>query len=164
MPACFIVFGAVLRPDGSPGPALLRRIEGALAAAKGDPDAVFLVTGGQPRSDVTEAAVMARLLREAGIAADRILIEDAAVNTRDSALRCAAMLRERPTLGPVLACSDRFHQPRCVWLLRRAGIEAVAAPMPDERPAMRMNAWLYYRLREAAALAAERAAIILRRR
>lgn len=164
MPSCFVIFGARLRPDGSPGPALERRVAGALAAAAGDGNAQFLITGAQPRAGRTEAAVMRDLLRKAGIAEQRILVEDAAHNTRSSAIYCAAMLRARPILSPVLVCSDRFHQARCVLLLRACGVMARAAPMPDERATMRRQVWLFYRLRELAAIPYDALMITLRRR
>jgi vancomycin permeability regulator SanA len=159
-----VIFGARLRPDGRPGPALERRVAGALAAAAGNREARFLVSGAQPRGGRTEAAVMRELLHTAGIDDARILVEDAAHNTRSSAIHCAAILRAQPALSPVLVCSDRFHQTRCVMLLRACGIAARAAPMPDERAAMRWQVWLFYRLRELAAIPYDALMIALRRR
>ena len=164
MPHCLVIFGARLKPDGTAGPALRRRIAGALAAAQGQPDAHFLVTGAQPQAGRTEAEVMRQLLRAAGIADHRILTEDAAANTRASAINCSAMLRARPTLRPVRVCSDRFHQARCVLLLRQCGLAAEAAPMPDERREMRAHVWLFYRLRELAAISYDATRLALRRR
>ena len=164
MPACFVIFGARLRPDGSPGPALERRVAGALAAASGQGDARFLVSGAQPQGGRTEATVMRELLRRAGIDDSRILVENEAHNTRSSAVNCAAILRAHPELSPVLVCSDRFHQPRCVLLLRACGIAARAVPMPDERMAMRPQIWLFYRLRELAAIPYDTLRIALRGR
>jgi vancomycin permeability regulator SanA len=159
-----VIFGARLRSDGRPGPALLRRIAGALAAAAGEPKARFLVTGAQPRGGRTEAAVMRELLHKAGIHDSRILVENTADNTRASAIRCAAILRAHAELSPVLVCSDRFHQARCVMLLRACGIAARAAPMLDERAVMRWQLWLFYRVRELAALPYDALMIALRRR
>lgn len=159
-----MIFGARLRPDGRPGPALVRRVTGAIAAASGEPDARFLVTGAQPRGGRTEAAVMRELLHKAGIDDSRIIVEDAAQNTRASAILCAAILRAHPGLSPVLVCSDRFHQARCVMLLRACGIAARAAPMANERATMRWQLWLFYRLRELAALPYDALMIAFRRR
>ena len=159
-----MIFGARLRPDGRPGPALMRRVAGAVAAASGKPDARFLVTGAQPRGGRTEAAVMRELLHKAGVDDQRILVEDEAHNTRSSAIRCAAILRAHPGLSPVFVCTDRFHQARCVMLLRACGIAARAAPMANERRMMRWQLWLFYRLRELAALPYDALMIALRRR
>ena len=143
---------------------MTRRVAGAIAAASGEPDARFLVTGAQPRGGRTEAAVMRELLRKAGIDDSRILVEDAAHNTRASAIHCAAILRAHPELSPVLVCSDRFHQARCVMLLRACGIAARAAPMANERETMRWQLWLFYRLREFAALPYDALMVACRRR
>jgi uncharacterized SAM-binding protein YcdF (DUF218 family) len=143
---------------------LKRRVAGALAAAQGQSEAHFLITGAQPRGGRTEAAVMRDLLRKAGIPESRLVVEDAAHNTRSSAIYCAAILRARPDLSPVLVCSDRFHQARCVLLLRACGVMARAAAMPDERTAMRRQVWLFYRLREMAAIPYDALMITLRRR
>ena len=76
----------------------------------------------------------------------------------------AAILRAHPELSPVLVCSDRFHQARCVMLLRACGVAARAAPMANERTTMRWQLWLFYRLRELAALPYDALMIALRRR
>jgi uncharacterized SAM-binding protein YcdF (DUF218 family) len=164
VPACFVIFGARLRPDGTAGAALKRRVAGALAAAPEHRDAVFIVSGAQPQSGITEADVMRDLLRTANVPDDRILIENHAHNTRASAINCAAILKSRPELAPIWVCSDRFHQPRCIMLLRLCGITAEAAPMPDERRMMRWQLWLFYRLREFAAIPYDAMMIALRRR
>lgn len=59
------------------------RVEKALEAAGGDPDTVFLVTGGNrhKRGPLSEAVFMEGYLREKGIPAGRILLEDEAENT-----------------------------------------------------------------------------------
>jgi uncharacterized SAM-binding protein YcdF (DUF218 family) len=164
MPACYVIFGARLKPDGSAGAALKRRIAGALAAARNNPDAHFLVTGAQPQAGRTEAEIMRQLLIAAGIPEERILVEDAAHNTRSSAINCTAMLHARPALRPVAVCSDRFHQPRCILLLRQCGLAAEMVPMPDERREMRAHVWLFYRLREVAAITYDATRLALRRR
>ena len=45
MSEVIVVFGAALRPDDTPSPALIRRIETAAIAAR-ESDATVLVTGG----------------------------------------------------------------------------------------------------------------------
>ena len=59
------------------------RAEKAFEAAGGDPDTVFVVSGGNMHRDgeLTEAGYMAALLRERGVSEDRILTEDKAENT-----------------------------------------------------------------------------------
>ncbi len=66
------------------------------------------------------------------------------------------MLGRRP--GPVRDASSGYHLPRCVMLLRMAGMRAAACPPPPRR------AWVWYwRLRECAALPYDAIVMGLRR-
>ena len=146
--AAIIIFGAAVRPDGTPSRTLRRRVEAARRWAARLEAPLFVPTGGVGRHGPAEAAVMARLLREAGVPAARILAEPTARDTLASARACAALLRDHG--GPVFAASSGYHLPRCLMLLRLAGIRARGCPPPpaDGRLAQR---WLP-RLREAVAL------------
>jgi uncharacterized SAM-binding protein YcdF (DUF218 family) len=55
-------------------------------------------------------------------------------------------------VGPVFACSSAYHLPRCLLLLRLAGIAASPCPPPQVPAAT--SRWLrwYWRLRETPAL------------
>ncbi len=70
---------------------------------------------------------MRRLLLDLGVPDDRIVVEDTARNTRQSAVRCSAMLRARADVGVVVVCSSRYHIRRCRMLLRLSGIRPDAA-------------------------------------
>ncbi len=146
--AIIIIFGAAVLPDGSPSATLRSRVAAALRWAARLDDAVFLPTGGVGRHGPAEAVVMARLLREAGVAPERILIEPTARNTMASANACARMLRGHG--GRVFAASSLYHLPRCLMLLRLAGIHARACPPPPASGSFTRR-W-YMRMRELAAL------------
>jgi vancomycin permeability regulator SanA len=150
-----VVFGATVRPDGGPSAALLRRV--VTAARYGRP-AVFLVTGAGPHPTVNEAALMARLLREQGIAAGDIIEENAAQSTRQSVLLCRPILRRLPAGGRIVVCSDGFHVPRCRWLFRLAGVRTSAHAAPPE------SLQLGWRLREFAAIIVDTIAMLARSR
>ena len=61
-PPLIVIFGAVVRPDGSPSASLLRRIGYGLDAAKAHPDAPVLCSGGVCRPGTpSEASIMARV-------------------------------------------------------------------------------------------------------
>ena len=91
---------------------------------------------------------MARLLREHGVPEDRILLEETGGDTLSSATAVARLLRHHA--GPVYAASSGFHQPRCVLLLRLAGLDARRSP-PPAPPATPGQRW-YWRVRELPAL------------
>lgn len=110
--------------DGSPSGALQRRVEAAIVAASHSPDPIFLVTGGRGRSGYVEADVMRRMLLAAGIPDEHVVCERKARNTLASVRNCAPQLAARRDVDRVFVCTDRYHQPRCRWLLQIAGIES----------------------------------------
>ncbi len=123
-----IVFGARVLPSGEPSPLLRRRLAGALAAAAACHDPWFLVMGGGG-----EALAMRQVLGGHGVAWERILVERESRDTLEQARRAAAILAGLPGHGRVLACTSPFHQPRCLLLLRLAGVRAERPPMPPDR-------------------------------
>ena len=147
MNTVLVIFGAALRPDGAPSPALLRRVEAAIEAARAS-DATLLATGGVVTAPVAEAVVMRALIEAAGIAPARIVLEDQAQTTLGSVRLCAPILRR---LAPrrIIVCSDDYHLPRCRWLMRLAGFRT--EPLPARAPRPR----IWTRLREIIALPAD---------
>lgn len=145
----YVIFGAAVRPDGSPSSTLRARVMAASAAAAGDSAARFLVTGGQGRYGRPEAQVMAALLAEEGIPLERILVEDRASDTLDSAVLAAALLRERGDAGRVVACSSAYHVRRCRLLLRLTGIRAEGLAGQGDFASLGLRLWLYHSLRDA---------------
>jgi len=145
-----IIFGAAVRPDGSASPALRRRVDAAAAFGVRLPAPLYVPTGGQGRFGPPECTVMAALLRERGVPPDRILEEATGTDTLSSVLACAALLRTHRHAGPVFAATSGYHLPRCLLLLRLAGVPARPVPPPEADPSWPRR-W-YWRLREAPAL------------
>ena len=159
-----IVFGAAVRPDGAPSGTLKRRIATAAGTAGTARPLRYLVTGGPVRHPEPEALVMRRLLVELGVREDRILVEDRARNTRESARLCAAILGGRGDVGAVLVCSSRYHLPRCRLLLRLHGIRCGAAVASEDAAALGRARYAYSWLRELAAMPFDALRAVLRRR
>lgn len=126
-----IIFGAALRPDGTPSPALLHRVLAAVQFGARQNAPLYLVTGGVPRHGLTEASVMRRLLLEAGISPEAILEDHAATDTFDSVVNCTKILKEQGFDGHNLALTtSTYHLPRCLLLMRLAGWRVRAVPFP----------------------------------
>ena len=151
-PAAIVIFGAAVRPDGTPSGTLRHRVEAAAQFGEALPaPPLYLPTGARGRHGEAESTVMARLLREGfGVPAARIREEPTGTDTLSSARAVAAMLRGHA--GPVFAATSAYHLPRCVLLLRLAGLGARAVPPPTAPAATAWRKRWWWRLREAPAL------------
>ncbi|WP_376099635.1 YdcF family protein [Roseomonas sp. CCTCC AB2023176] len=144
-----VIFGAAVRPDGTPSETMRRRVIAAAQAAMGLVAPLYLPTGGLGRNGPTEATLMRRLLEEAGVDPADILEEPTGTDTLSSAFAVAALLRARGGVGRVLAVSSGYHLRRCVMLLRLAGVPAEGGAAAQPGPGFAEWRW---RLREAPAL------------
>jgi uncharacterized SAM-binding protein YcdF (DUF218 family) len=144
--AVIVIFGAAVRPDGQPSPTLRLRVEAAARFGRRFDKPLFIPTGAKGRHGDAESVVMSRLLVAAGFDAASIRTEETGTDTLSSV---RAVVRMIPTGAPVYACSSGYHLPRCLLLLRLAGVRARACPPPPAPPSKLR--W-YWRLREAPAL------------
>jgi vancomycin permeability regulator SanA len=147
-----VIMGAAVWADGQPSNAMRRRVKGALTSARHYPNTRFLVSGGVGVHPPSEAEVMARLLRESGVPEPNILREDQSTDTMESVRRCVDIVSGFPDLGNVVICSDVYHIPRCRWLFRLLGIRTLAGEVQSGRCENSWSRWMYYLLREVAAL------------
>ena len=144
--AAIVIFGAAVRPDGRPSGALRRRVEAAARFGAALDAPLFMPTGGVGRHGPSEAGVMAGLLREFGVEAGRIVLEETGVNTLGSVRACARLLRAREHRGQVYAASSAYHLPRCLLLLRLGGVPARPVPIGASGNVGLARRW-YWRLR-----------------
>jgi uncharacterized SAM-binding protein YcdF (DUF218 family) len=158
--AIIIIFGAAVRPDGSPSPALRRRVDAASRFGATLPAPHYMPTGAQGRFGPAESTVMSALLRDRGVSPGRITEEPTGTDTFSSVLACAALLRARGHAGPVFAATSGFHLPRCLLLLRLAGWPARPVPPPEADPSWPRR-W-FWRLREVPALPYDTALMLAR--
>jgi uncharacterized SAM-binding protein YcdF (DUF218 family) len=149
--ACFVIFGAAVRPDGTPSWTLRRRVETALTLAQSESGAIFLATGGVGRHFPAEAQVILDLLVARGIDPSKILIEDQATDTLESVVFCDEILR-RHGLHTIIVCSSGYHTPRCALLFRLLGYEVAMGRTQSDLPHLGWPRYLAYVLKEAIAL------------
>lgn len=155
-----ILFGAALWPGGRPSPTLSRRIGWAAAAANVHPHAPVFCSGGVGRHGPSEASVMAERLRDMGLAAERLVLDEASRDTLQNVVAACRFLRARD-LSECLACTDPYHLPRVRMLFAALDIRARAAPgvsSPLTAYGLRMAA------REALAFPYDLAVVLARRR
>lgn len=142
-----VIFGAAVRPDGTPSGALRDRVGAAVRFGRRLlPRPLYVLTATQGRDGAPRAALMTALLLERGIEPEQIVIEPTGRNTLDSALAVARLLRGIDS--PVYAATSAYHMPRCVLLLGLAGLDAHRSPASiGPASSRRLRRW-FWRLRE----------------
>lgn len=112
---CIVVLGFQLEPDGSMAGELTGRCETALACLRRYPNAVLAVTGGGTAFNnraVTEGGAMAEWFVAHGVAAEKLITEEASLTTADNAVNTCALLREKaPQVQQLLIVSSDYHLP-----------------------------------------------------
>jgi len=127
-----VVLGAAVRPGGRPSPTLRRRTLHAIRQFEQGFSDFMIFTGGTGRHSPSEAEVMRRLAAEHGIPDDRLILEETAASTLDSAFACARIIREKGW-STAFVVSDRYHLFRSVSLFRRLGIQAYGSAPAEEK-------------------------------
>jgi vancomycin permeability regulator SanA len=159
----FVILGAAVWRDGVPSPALRRRVAAALQAARDVPNARFLPTGGVGRHAPSEAAVMQRLLHDAGIPDDRIVLEEQGTDTLSSIVACVRLLENAGDVATVTVCTDAYHVARVRAVFRVLGVRTVGAPAHGAAGALGLRRYAWALAREVLGLPWDVALAIARR-
>ena len=119
-----VVLGAQVRQDGTPSEVLRHRLTAAETYLDANPRTRAVVTGGQgPNEPCPEGDAMAAWLEARGIAAERIVVEDAAETTVENLENSWALIADPDaTVGIV---TNDFHLFRAVRMARHQGISHV---------------------------------------
>jgi uncharacterized SAM-binding protein YcdF (DUF218 family) len=157
-----VILGAAVRPDGAPSSALARRIAGGHAMALRHPEAPVFCSGAAGRHGPSEASVMARLLTARGIAADRLVLDEASRDTLQTVAAASLFVRERGLAG-VIVCSDSYHVPRARLIFALLGVMSRSGPVRSGLRETGFGYWLWMRLREALAIPYDGAITLVRR-
>lgn len=145
---CAIVLGAKVMKDGSPSPALARRVAHAVALAQGGRVAHLLMSGGAVNHPVPESHVMRDLAVAAGVAPGNIHVEDRSRNTIGNA-RFSAPIVAAHGWTRLLLVTDTFHLPRARLIFARHGLKVAAS---GARPESVNAEWVAAHLREIPAM------------
>lgn len=111
VPDAIVVFGQTPKSNGTPSGGLLHRLEKALELALRFPEAAIIVSGGDVKTEYTEASVMKTWLVEQGIPEERIYMDELARDTYGNAVGSLELLQELDAHKAIVAVT-RLHQPR----------------------------------------------------
>lgn len=152
-PNVYVVFGAAVKPDGSPGSVLERRTVGAWEFSRQQAaPALFILSGGVGKHPPAEAEAMERILLDRGVDAAAIIKDTQAGNTLDTVRNAAAIIHSLPKYSTLYVCTSPYHSWRCQLLLNMHKLDALRATMPGDMADLGLGKWLYYCLRELAAI------------
>ena len=145
---CAIVLGAKVMADGSPSPALARRVAHAVELARRGQVRHLLMSGGAVNHPLPEAHIMRALALAAGIEAERLHVEDRSRNTIGNA-RCAAPIIAAHGWTRLLLVTDSFHLPRARLIFRHHRLVVTGS---GARPQRIGGEWIAAHLREIPAM------------
>ena len=133
-----IVLGCQVRGT-VPSRMLRQRIDAAADYLNTHPDTIAIVSGGMgPGEDISEAQCMYTCLTDAGIAPDRILLEDKATSTSEN-LRFSQLLMETDSVAIV---SNEFHLYRAGQMAEELGLSPALIPASTEYPILTASYFL----------------------
>ncbi|MBP3523005.1 MAG: YdcF family protein [Clostridia bacterium] len=119
-----VLLGYALDGQDRPTQELCLRAQAAARAyAQGMAKVIVASGGAAPGHDITEAAVMARLLGEAGVPEGAVVLEDQSQNTMEN-MRFAAQKLGGAKGRRVLVVTSDYHLRRAVMTARRVGFRA----------------------------------------
>jgi uncharacterized SAM-binding protein YcdF (DUF218 family) len=146
-----LVLGAGVLKSGEPSPPLRRRILAAIDVYRTLDDCLLVCCGGVGRFGPSEASVMELFARDAGIPAQRIVLEDRSTTTRENIRNALAILREAE-IGELHILSDATHIPRVRLYAALSGLGARFHSVPLSDVDDRRTRRLVVRIYETAAL------------
>lgn len=141
-----IVFGAGLKPDGTPSSMLADRLDGGAELLREGKVATLLFSGDNGTVQHNELASMFAYAVARGVPRDRIVLDYAGFDTYDSCYRAVHIFGVRRAV----LVTQAFHLPRALYLCRGMGIDAVGLAEPDWGR-YGNNVMAYLEVREAAA-------------
>jgi vancomycin permeability regulator SanA len=140
-----LVLGAQVYPDGTPSAFLAGRLDLArrlLEAGKVD---VLLVSGAADAPEYDEPEAMRAYLVQAGVPAERIVVDPHGRDTYDSCVRAQRVYG----VDEVVLVSQTYHLPRAVGTARRLGLDAYG--VGDETVRSRREPWISGTIRDQVA-------------
>jgi vancomycin permeability regulator SanA len=119
-----LVLGSKVETSGQPSARLAARLDRAYALFKEGFTKSIIVSGSTGKEGFDEAVVMQSYLEGKGIPAERIIVDNAGVNTRKSARNCADIMNSY-RFKSVIIVTQYFHIFRVRIALKSLGINEI---------------------------------------
>ncbi len=145
-----VVLGAHVLPNGTPTSALRARAEAGATLMLAGKAAYLVPTGGTLDYPPSEASAIAKIARDRGVDPDRIVMDEWATSTEESAINVRKLAGEYGWKS-VIVVSDGYHLARAGWMFRDQGFDVQVACSDSSVYPKRML--VYQSLREVAGLA-----------
>jgi uncharacterized SAM-binding protein YcdF (DUF218 family) len=117
-----IILGAAVWRDG-PSPTLRRRTLHALTLYRIRHIISLVLCGGVGQHPPSEAAAMQKILRDAGVPNNAMVLEDQSTTTGENIRFAQTLINETD----VVVITDWYHAPRAKLIARRAGLRATSS-------------------------------------
>lgn len=111
VPDAIAVFGQTPKSNGTPSAGMLSRLEKALELARRFPQAKIILSGGDLKTEYTEASVMRDWLVEQGVEESRLVLDEKARDTYGNAIGTLDALKELDAHSLILV-GTLLHLPR----------------------------------------------------
>ncbi|MBE5883731.1 MAG: YdcF family protein [Lachnospiraceae bacterium] len=132
-----LILGAQWKESG-PSYVLQKRLDAALDYLRNNPETLVIVSGGQGSNEpISEAAGMESYLLEAGIAKERILLEDKSTNTCENLVFSEKLLDK--SNDRVVLITNNFHMFRASRIAKKQGYVYVEGLAAGSYPGMLPN-------------------------
>lgn len=140
--ATVVVLGAAVRGD-QPSHSLRIRLDAAAEYLKAHPSSACIVSGGQGKDECcTEASVMRTYLIRAGIAPERLYMEERATSTCENMVFSQEVIRQNGLNPQVAIATQEFHQYRAQQYAKQAGMSDVGAVTARSRLDLLGGYWM----------------------
>ncbi len=146
-----VVLGAGVLPSGKPTPTLQRRTQYGIELFRAGSAPMLLFSGGLGKSGFSEAGVMRELALTAAVPDERILLDEHSATTLESAFACARIMNNQCWRRAIVV-TDSYHLYRAILAFRHMGVAVEAKSPPSGRGSTARWRWIYYHLREIAAI------------
>jgi vancomycin permeability regulator SanA len=121
-----VVLGNTVQPDGTPSKRLAARLNRALDLWENGTVEAIIVSGATGKEGVPEGDAMRRYLVGQGVPVDRIIVDNAGVDTAATARNTASIMATRD-YDSAIVVTQYFHIPRARLAMQREGIETRTA-------------------------------------